>query len=208
LDSFLDRYNFSNRRRTTIAQHLPEDLEEKQQSFLSFVLYRRIQYNYSLELIGNMDEVPLTFDSPNPITIEKRGTHTVSIRTTGYEKKNFTVVLGCMANGIKLPPVYIFKLKNIPQEKFPNDIFIRVNENGWVNKTEMLWWIENIWTKRRSLSNPRSLLVLDSFRAHLVDSVKCRFAEKNTNLAVIPGGLTSKLQPLDVAINKSFKAKV
>jgi len=52
------------------------------------------------------------------------------------------------------------------------------------------------------------LLVLDSFSAHIVDSVKRRFGEKNTNIAVIPGGLTSHLQPLDVSINKSFKAKV
>ena len=62
--------------------------------------------------------------------------------------------------------------------------------------------------KRARLSNPQSLLVLDSFSAHLVNSVKRRFGEKNTNLAVIPGGLTSHLQPLDVSVNKSFKTKV
>src|SRR6266540_7363443 len=72
----------------------------------------------------------------------------------------------------------------------------------------MLWWIENVWTRRNLLNNPRSLLVLDSFRRYLVDSVKNRFNEKQTNIAVIPGGLTSKLQLLDVAINKSFKANL
>jgi len=52
------------------------------------------------------------------------------------------------------------------------------------------------------------MLVYDSFRGHTVNSVKNRLVEKNTNIAVIPGGCTSKLQPLDVAINKSFKSKV
>ena len=52
------------------------------------------------------------------------------------------------------------------------------------------------------------MLVLDSFRSHIVESVKNRLLEKNTNIAIIPGGCTSKLQPLDVAINKSFKSKV
>lgn len=207
LNGFLSRYKLSIRRRTTIAQRLPEDLEEKKQNFLSYVLSLRIRYNYPLFLIGNMDETPLTFDSPNPSTIEKRGTHTISIRTTGNEKKNFTVILACLADGTKLPPVCIFKRKTLPQENFPHNVIVRANEKGWVNENEMLWWIENIWSKRAP-NNPRSLLILDSFRAHLVDPVKQRLLTHHTNMAVIPGGLTSKLQPLDVSINKSFKAKI
>jgi hypothetical protein len=114
-----------------------------------------------------------------------------------------------MADGSKLPPVIIFKLKNIPREIFPSDIFVRANEKGWVNEEEMIWWVENIWTKRTTdLLDSRSLIVLDSFRGHLVDSVKQKFTEKNTDMAVIPGGLTPRLQPLDIAINKSFKSYV
>jgi len=49
------------------------------------------------------------------------------------------------------------------------------------------------------------MLVLDLFRGHLTADVK-KMAEKGkTLLAVILGGLTSQLQPLDVSINKSFK---
>jgi len=69
--------------------------------------------------------------------------------------------------------------------------------------------VENVWCRRVNLSsNPRSLLVLDSFTAHRTDSVKRRFGEKNTDMAVIPDGLTSRLQPLNVSLNKAFKAKV
>ncbi|CAG8683623.1 14229_t:CDS:2, partial [Cetraspora pellucida] len=53
--------------------------------------------------------------------------------------------------------------------------------------------------------DPRSLLVLDSFCGHLIDMIKNRFEEKNTNIVVILDGLTKKLQLLDVYINKSFK---
>ena len=49
------------------------------------------------------------------------------------------------------------------------------------------------------------MMVYDSFRGHLVESVKKKFCENGFDLAVIPGGLTSICQPLDVAINKLFK---
>ena len=45
----------------------------------------------------------------------------------------------------------------------------------------------------------------DSFRAHLSDNVKRVL--KSTDVAVIPGGMTSLLQPLDVGVNKPFKDK-
>jgi len=57
LDGFLSRHNLSNRCRTTVAQHLPSDLVEKQNIFLSYVLYRRIQHDYPLKYIGNMDVI-------------------------------------------------------------------------------------------------------------------------------------------------------
>jgi len=44
-----------------------------------------------------------------------------------------------MADESKLPPIIIFKLKNILQEIFSNSIFVRVNVKGWVNKDEMIW---------------------------------------------------------------------
>jgi hypothetical protein len=70
LDGFINRYNLSNRRRTTISQKISEDLIEKQHLFLSFVLYCRIQYDYPLHLIGNMNETPLSFDLPSSTTLE------------------------------------------------------------------------------------------------------------------------------------------
>lgn len=41
-----------------------------------------------------------------------------------------------------------------------------------------------------------------------MDSVKAKLRQKNTDVAVIPGGLTSVVQPLDVCLNKPFKDKL
>ena len=71
-----------------------------------------------------MDETPLSFNLPNSTTIEQRGTKTVSILSIDYERSNFTIVLACLVDETKLPPVIIFKLVNIPWEKFPDGVII------------------------------------------------------------------------------------
>ena len=70
-------------------------------------MYKRIQYDYLLSFIGNMDKTPMSFDLLSNTSIDERGTRTVSIRTTGHERTNFTVVLTCMADGTKLLPYYL-----------------------------------------------------------------------------------------------------
>jgi len=144
----MDRAGLSLRRRTTVAQQVPADLAEKQEIFLSYIIGKRIKYQYPPARIGNMDETPMTFDLPTATTVDTTGKKTITIKTTGHEKTSFTVVLGCMADGTKLPPVVIFKLKNRPAGQFPPGVFIRNNEKGWSNGDEMIWWIENVWRYR------------------------------------------------------------
>jgi hypothetical protein len=52
--------------------------------------------------------------------------------------------------------------------------------------------------------NPKSLLMLDSCRAHITPEIKTTI-NKYSKMAIILGGLTKKLQPLDIAVNKPFK---
>ena len=89
---FLKRKNLSLRQRTTMAQQLPADHQERVDDFRDFVLSSIEEYNVSTAHLVNMDEVPLTFDIPMSRTVEQRGKHTVTIRTTGHEKTHFTVL--------------------------------------------------------------------------------------------------------------------
>lgn len=52
------------------------------------------------------------------------------------------------------------------------------------------------------------MLVLDSFRWHIMERVKRAVANADCQFVIIPGGLTPVLQPLDVALNKPFKNRV
>jgi len=67
------------------------------------------------------------------------------------------------------------------------------------------------WIRQCLLQTPRneqSLLVWDSFRADLTNEVKAHLDWQKIDVAVIPGGLTPVLQPLDKCLNKPFKNNV
>jgi hypothetical protein len=52
------------------------------------------------------------------------------------------------------------------------------------------------------------MLVLDAFKGHLTEKVKAVASNLlNTDLVIIPGGMTSQLQVFDVVVNKPFKDK-
>ena len=75
-----------------------------------------------------------------------------------------------------------------------------------------MFWLENVWNRRPgALLRKRSLLEWDIFSAHaahLKETVKSALQKERTDMAVIPGGLTSQLQPLDVCLNKPFKDRI
>ncbi len=70
----------------------------------------------------------------------------------------------------------------------------------------LLEWIDLVWEP--ATEGQRAMLVLDSFSAHITPAVKQKLKSINTVPLVIPGGCTSKIQPLDVSLNKPFKSYV
>ena len=111
-----------------------------------------------------------------------------------------------MEDGTKLKPMVIFKRKTKPKITFPPGVLVHFHEKGWMDENGVKLWIENIWNRRPGgLRKERSLLVWYMFRSHITDNSKTRLARNNTDIAVIPGGLTSVLQSLDVSLNKPFK---
>jgi hypothetical protein len=106
-------------------------------------------------------------------------------------------------DGTKFPPICIFKGKRLSRgEQIPSGIFVWFQQNGWMDTDLMKKYADYI--KNLTNNNPK-IMVYDSFRGHLEESIKKKFRDYGFDLAVIPGGLTSICQPLDVTINKPFK---
>lgn len=118
------------------------------------------------------------------------------IKSTGNEKGHFTVVLACLADGSKLKPMIWPCQRRICQL---GDLCIFMKRVGWTKK-------ECFCRSRRCVRKgmPGVPHVQNSPNGFHQEEL----SEGNTDVTVIPGGLTSQLQPLDVSINKPFKDQV
>ena len=60
-----------------------------------------------------MDQTAVWNDMMANTTVEKRGAHTVSLKTTGHEKAKITVGLTSCANDDKKKPFLYLKVQNV-----------------------------------------------------------------------------------------------
>ncbi|CAI7891540.1 unnamed protein product [Closterium sp. NIES-53] len=149
---------------------------------------------------------------PAERTIETKGARTVHVRTAGYEKERVTVMLAVTARGLKLPPYVIFKCKTIPKVPIPAGVVVRAQEKGWMDEGLVQDWITQVLVpflkpiRERAGRRREALVVLDSYRSHLTEAIGQTMRMFRLTRAVIPGGCTPLLQPLDVSVNRAFKA--
>ena len=97
---FMKRNGLSMRTRTRLSQKMPDSYQEILE-FRKFVIQLRMKSSQT----GNMDETPMTSDCPLNRTVEMKGSKSVTVKTTGNEKNQFTAVLCCLADGTKLRPM-------------------------------------------------------------------------------------------------------
>lgn len=95
----------------------------------------------------------------------------------------------------------------VKELKAENDIglYITNSHNGWATKDVIIAWLEKILLP--FVGKEHCLLVWDSYEAHHSAKV-LTFLESHSNIhiVIIAGGRTSLDQPLDLAINRRFKA--
>ena len=112
-----------------------------------------------------------------------------------------------------LPPMLIFKGKTdktIKKLRTPEGFIVKTQEKSWKDEGLMEVWLEEIWLKyvevSKQLGFDNSLLTFDAFSAHKTDEVQSKLVKNKSDILMIPPGCTSKCRPMDVCINKLFKA--
>jgi len=79
-ERFMRRNVLCMRTKTTIAQKLRCKCERKIIEFHKYVINMRKKLCFEKGQLGNMDEVPLTFDVPSNKTVDVKGAKTIMIR--------------------------------------------------------------------------------------------------------------------------------
>ena len=125
-------------------------------------------------------------------------------------------ILCIFADGNKAPPIFVFK--GVPdanlekrskktKEVLKGNIFISCQKNAWVDTSIFFKWSNEIWFRtynfRKSTEN--NILYFDCAKSHLSEDIKNLFVKNRCYYRLIPPGLTSICQPLDLCVNKPSK---
>ena len=137
----------------------------------------------------------------------------------GNQRARVTVMLSCTADGTLLDPCIVEASKSkaacskAGSTRYQRDEGITVwkQENNTVNSSIMVDWINNwlvpLFAPTRA-KGERLLLIIDSARGHMTKEVKEACKRNDIDICMIPGGCTGILQPLDLTVNRSFKARL
>ena len=119
------------------------------------------------------------------------------------------------ADGNFLPPLFVFKGKpngRIIKEfkDYPDDAFYVCQPKAWMDEDVMKIWIDKVLKPyvQDVQQGICPILLLDSYRCHMMESVLGMINDLGVQVEHIPGGCTGLCQPVDVGIGKPLKNRV
>ena len=206
------RLNFTLRVPNCTVSRTPTDIQDSIKRYRDY--FTQIHSNHNINDIINVDQTPVWWNcmQDKQRTVSIKGQRTVraikSLPGTNPREK-VSVILACYRDGRKLPPAIIVKSSSAKHTrariKLINGVLVFMNpRTSMANSDIMQRWIKIIL--RPSTNNGKNILIMDSFRGHLTEEIRQACSDINALRAVIPGGLTSHLQPLDLTVNRSFKS--
>ena len=213
---FRKRHRISFRKKTHVAQKSPAQLRELIEDIHKTSQSVRRRGTYQLSDLANMDQTPLPFVMDDGKTYDKTGSSEVWVASgsSGLEKRQCTVQLTIFADGTTMMPLIIFRGKGLrikvaEKRAWDKRVKVMFQINAWCDEPIMKSWITEMWGS--VFLNPPTpfssgkILYADVHPAQQTDGVKIMLQRVKTSIVNVPKGTTSRVQPLDVAINKPFK---
>uniref|UniRef100_A0A8C4DMU7 Pogo transposable element derived with ZNF domain b n=1 Tax=Dicentrarchus labrax TaxID=13489 RepID=A0A8C4DMU7_DICLA len=184
-------------REVTLARALPLSLEAKMKSFRKFT-QGVIQVNkLSESTVAAMDELCLFVDLR---LVQDKSRCSEALELTG-SLPLVTVYLTVLADGTMLPSLVLAN-RELAEKALPAFILLEAGPESLLVEEALDLWNNKVWLQH--VSGPtqpsKSMLFLDRHREHLGDSFLTSISGSGTLPAVIPGGCSFHLQPLEICM--------
>ncbi|XP_053744091.1 pogo transposable element with ZNF domain [Synchiropus splendidus] len=177
-----------------LGHPLPPSLEDQVKTFRKFVQKVVQVHKLPEPAVAAVDELCLFVDSR--LVLDK------TLRAQALELSGssplVTIYLAVLSDGVMLPTLV---LANVEQpEKLPE--FILLQSQSLQVEESLDLWTNKVWLRHLSSPTPisKSMLVLDQHREHSSDGSLTIISSSGTLPAIIPGGCSFCLQPLEVCI--------
>jgi hypothetical protein len=155
----------------------------------------------------------------NNYTWAQKGTRTVTVRKADSSHRCSVLLCTNMTGSLKMEPFLVFKGAKTrggriigelqAKEGYPTELGMTVQNRAWLDQETFVDWVSDYWKPFvESNGIEISYMILDESTVHLTQSVKDALIACGTEFDYIPGGYTSRVQPLDVGINKPFKNNI
>ncbi|XP_053906711.1 pogo transposable element with ZNF domain isoform X1 [Cuculus canorus] len=199
---FMLRHNLSTHTRRAVAHPLPKDVEDNASCFIEFVQRQIHTQDLPLSMIAAIDEISLFLDVEVLSSDDRKEN---ALQTVGTGEPWCDVVLTILADGSVLPTLVFYRGRVQQPANVPESVVLEAKENGYSDDEVMELWSSRVWQKHTECQNSKGMLVLDCHRTHLSEEVLSVLSASSTLPAVVPAGCSSKIQPLDVCINRTVK---
>lgn len=150
-------------------------------------------------------------------TIDFKGKKKIEIENSGRDHYRITIVLTVAGDGMKLPPIIIVKgeegkiienhLRKLDFVKNHN-LLVYYQRQGWCTNFFFIEWTKHVLLPYQRSIQEKCLVVLDKASSHISKDSLEALNENGVNYILIPAGMTSICQPLDIAVNKIFKGNI
>jgi len=213
---FFSVNNIVHRVVTHTAQRPPDEVHEDAKPHLVVAVPKCVGPTRDPRFVLNVDQTNSKFGNSPDQTIDQRGARTINMRTGIDDSKRCTVALTVTASGEMITPMVIYKgtrygrIATRELHDHPQEMKYVMQPKAWFDKVTMLDWFDYV-LKPYVATAPAGIipiLFLDSFKVHLLGSVADAIQGLGVELEIIPPGCTGLVQPIDVGINKPFKANM
>ncbi|XP_035798803.2 pogo transposable element with ZNF domain [Amphiprion ocellaris] len=182
-------------RAASLGRILPSSLDTKVLSFRQFTQKVFCGHKLTESSVATMDELCLFVDVR---LAQDKSRCSEALEFTGSSPL-VTVYLSALADGTMLPSLVLAN-HQVALKTLQEFIMVETSPEGLLVEEALALWTNKVWLQNQSGLARKSMLVLDRHREHLGDQFITAVSGSGTLPAVIPGGCSFCLQPLEVCL--------